>query len=110
MFTFRSDILAACTWLILRFLCMAAAWLWMVLLAWSGGGRTPWRHAGERQYVMQCGVVWLWRCGEAGQGGFPAAFACPGRQPGRGAAVVLGLVGVPGGGGGLGVGGGRGGH
>jgi hypothetical protein len=37
MFTFRSDILAAWTWLILRFLCVAAGWLRMVLLAWVWG-------------------------------------------------------------------------
>jgi hypothetical protein len=41
--------------------------------------------------------AWLWRGGEAGEGGFPAAFPCPGWQACRGAAVVLGLAGVPGG-------------
>src|ERR1039457_852518 len=41
--------------------------------------------------------AWLWRGGEAGEGGFPPALAGSGRQPGGSAPLVIGLAGVPGG-------------
>ena len=65
---------------------------------WPGSGR-----AGPAGGVLVSGEswrgarAWLWRCGEAGEGGFPAAFACSGREAGGGAALVFGLAGVPGG-------------
>src|SRR5256885_396077 len=31
----------------------------------------------------------IWRCGQAGQGDFPSAFACSGREPGGGSALVI---------------------
>jgi hypothetical protein len=46
-------------------------------------------------------VVWwpglVGRCGEAGEGSFPPAFPCSGREASGGAALVIGLAGVPGG-------------
>ena len=74
MFTFRSDILAAWTWLILRFLlhgsCLAAD----VLLVWVWVWQDAVAACGWAAVCGACGVVWLWRCGEAGEGGFPPAF------------------------------------
>ena len=46
--------------------------------------------------LWRSAASWLWRCGEAGQGGFAPAFPCSGREAGGGAALVFGLAGVPG--------------
>ena len=47
--------------------------------------------------LWRSGQAWSGLGGEAGEGSFPPAFACSGREAGRGPALVLGLAGVPGG-------------
>ena len=95
MFTFGSDILAACTEVVMGGLVCGVlgarglglgrvgAWRGWLLVRVAGGLGGGW-------------PAWLWWGGEAGEGG-PAPFAGAGREPGGGALGVAGLAGVPGG-------------
>jgi hypothetical protein len=101
MFTFGSDILVG--WR--RGGLLARGWFFLVCVRrLCCARRTLFACAGLALVAVLVGAVlvargagrgcWLWRCGEAGEGGFPLAFTCSGREAGGGPVVVLGQAGV----------------